>query len=367
MPLFIAKPILWNRNGYRTPSGVRAYSGFPKKNGFGHEEWNASPALAFSEDGVNQRVFHTEGVGSAPVAENAGRVFVFMYASHDRVQELVGVAGNATAMMEDSDKPERIRLVEKLGLDRFSADAWAVSLVRERFEEDRRAFDRAWQTDLAWIPNWRCPAETFLWLDQPAPLDPQALRGKEKLLTMFGGHTLINEARGLQMMDFVPTGQRSMAWHRIRAEIAGPDSDGLASDLSKLANRKATVRKRLIDARLGQGGFRAAVAARWDERCAVSRCTQSAVLRASHIKAWSDSDDAERLDPANGLFLTADLDALFDRGLISFDDAGAMIVSGQLSKQDRRLFALPRPLSKPPGAAQRRYLAQHRRRWALSQ
>jgi hypothetical protein len=367
MPRFIAKPILWNRNGYRGPSGVRAYSGFPEKNGFGHEEWNASPALGFSENGLDQRVFHTEGVGNAPVAEHAGRVFVFMYASHDRVQELVGVAGNATALMEKSDKHERVGLVERLGLDRFSADAWAVPLVRRLFEDDRRAFDRAWQTDLAWIPNWRCPAETFLWLDQPAPLDPQALRGKEKLLTMFGGHTIIDAAEALQMMDFVPSAQRSDAWNRLRAEIAGPDSDRLASDLSDLSNHKPTIRKRLVDARLGQGGFRSAVAAHWDERCAVSGCEQSAVLRASHIKAWADSDDAERLDAANGLFLTADLDALFDRGLISFDDAGAMILSRQLSAADRTLFTLPRPLSKPPSPAQRRYLAQHRRRWSLRQ
>jgi putative restriction endonuclease len=39
--------------------------------------------------------------------------------------------------------------------------------------------------------------------------------------------------------------------------------------------------------------------------------TTRALLRASHIKPWSQSTDSERLDPANGILLAAHIDALF--------------------------------------------------------
>ncbi|WP_245431366.1 HNH endonuclease signature motif containing protein, partial [Rhodoplanes roseus] len=39
-------------------------------------------------------------------------------------------------------------------------------------------------------------------------------------------------------------------------------------------------------------------------------CEVEDVLRASHIKPWRDASDQERLDPRNGLLLSATLDAL---------------------------------------------------------
>ena len=44
---------------------------------------------------------------------------------------------------------------------------------------------------------------------------------------------------------------------------------------------------------------------------------------ASHAKPWAEcANDAERLDVFNGFLLVANLNALFDRFLISFDDTG---------------------------------------------
>jgi predicted restriction endonuclease len=97
----------------------------------------------------------------------------------------------------------------------------------------------------------------------------------------------------------------------------------------------------------------------------VSGCSVREVLRASHIKPWKPSTDRERLDGHNGLLLTADLDALFDRGLISFDDDGEMLVSARLTEFDRKLFQLQRKLRKAPTKTQCRYLSDHRRRWAF--
>jgi putative restriction endonuclease len=87
----------------------------------------------------------------------------------------------------------------------------------------------------------------------------------------------------------------------------------------------ATTKRQLINARLGQGGFRAELIELWEGKCALTQVDVQPVLRASHIKSWRDSNDNERLDPANGFLLVANADALFDRHLISFDDQGRVL------------------------------------------
>lgn len=366
MALLLAKPIIWNRDGYVRPSGVKVHSGFPKANGFGHEEWNNAPGMRFVEDGVEHRVFHTEGVGNAPVDDEAGRIVVFMYASHDNVQELVGVAANATWLK--NDEQQRRRLVDQLDLKRLGDDVWAVPRVRT-LHANRAAFDKVWRGDLNWIPNWRCPAETFFWLQTPAPLDSQRLRGTQKLLTMFDSYTVLDERQALMMLDSVPAAQRTPQWHRVRAEIETSDEEAVAEDLSALAERKdlkQTTKLQLVEARLGQGRFRRDVERLWNDACAVSGSALGPVLRASHILAWKQSNDRERLDANNGLLLTAELDALFDRGLISFDDDGKMLVSRLVPKSDRELFGLPRSLRRQPSTRQISYLRKHRRHWGFA-
>ena len=50
------------------------------------------------------------------------------------------------------------------------------------------------------------------------------------------------------------------------------------------------------------------------------------VLRASHISPWAE-DEKNRLNPENGLCLSATYDAAFDRHLISFDEHYRLVVS----------------------------------------
>ena len=56
-------------------------------------------------------------------------------------------------------------------------------------------------------------------------------------------------------------------------------------------------------------------------------------LRASHIKPWKSSDDFEKLDGNNGFLLSPHVDHLFDRGYISFEDNGDLIVSDSLNRE----------------------------------
>ena len=147
---------------------------------------------------------------------------------------------------------------------------------------------------------------------------------------------------------------------------ADPDDQPRANELADVDRIRRTIknkttRKALIDARLGQGRFRSEVEKRWGNRCAVTGCAIPAVLRSSHIKPWSDSTNSERLNPENGLLLAAHFDALFDRGLISFENSGSMLVSGQVALEERKRFRLPLSLRRKPTRAERRFLVHHRR------
>ena len=87
--------------------------------------------------------------------------------------------------------------------------------------------------------------------------------------------------------------------------------------------------------RIGQEQFRKALVTYWGGRCAVTGCSDTRVLVASHIKPWRVcSKDNEWLNPFNGILLSPNLDSLFDAGLISFEDDGSIIFSEQLDPED---------------------------------
>ena len=126
-------------------------------------------------------------------------------------------------------------------------------------------------------------------------------------------------------------------------------------------NLDSTTKQAIVDARKGQGKFGSEVRELWNHRCAVTGSSTRVVLEASHIKRWADSNDAQRLDPNNGLLLTANLHKLFDAGLISFDDSGKMLVSSKLSQSEQEILGVVgKKLSKNPSAETANYLAYHR-------
>ena len=134
-------------------------------------------------------------------------------------------------------------------------------------------------------------------------------------------------------------------------------------DLKTILNSKIeTTQKEMLGyARIGQGHFRSTVLQAWDNACCVTGVGLAVVLRASHIKPWRDSDNAERLDPNNGLPLIANLDALFDRGLISFAEDGELLVSKSIGENHRKDLNLDhRGLRSSPPVAMLPYLEYHR-------
>ncbi len=140
----------------------------------------------------------------------------------------------------------------------------------------------------------------------------------------------------------------------------GSAFEDIEQEMSELKKLSETTRKTIIDARLGQGKFRADLQAYW-KGCAVTGCAAYKMLRASHIKPWRDSSNSERLDPHNGLLLTANLDLAFDQGLISFDDLGNILIKKVLSNEDLSNLGI-RPEMKLRGieAEHKFFLTEHR-------
>jgi hypothetical protein len=121
--------------------------------------------------------------------------------------------------------------------------------------------------------------------------------------------------------------------------------------------------RRLVWVRRNHKHFRDPVRLHWNGRCAVHDHECSGILVASHIYPWRFSDKQQKTDRHNGLLLSAPLDSLFDRGLISFDDDGNILLSPRLDKQTRNVFSVKAGMTLRRDRLtnpMRRYLAKHR-------
>ena len=75
-------------------------------------------------------------------------------------------------------------------------------------------------------------------------------------------------------------------------------------------------REAVIKIRVNQGFFRKAVLAAYNFQCCITGLEIPELLNASHIIPWS-KDEANRVNPRNGLCLNAIHDRAFDRGFLT--------------------------------------------------
>lgn len=137
--------------------------------------------------------------------------------------------------------------------------------------------------------------------------------------------------------------------------LYGETDTGASSE----ASLSETEREALTQARVGQGPFRIALLKYWGS-CAVTGVSEPTVLRASHIKPWRASSNVDRLNPFNGLLLAAHIDALFDKGFITFEFDGRIRLSPLLAQEDLRLLGITSTMHlRQIGAEHREYLHFH--------
>jgi hypothetical protein len=94
----------------------------------------------------------------------------------------------------------------------------------------------------------------------------------------------------------------------------------------------------MTEQRVKQHFFRRAVLSSYRGRCCISGLSDARLLTASHIVPWSN-DKANRLNPSNGLCLSAIHDKAFDRGLITISDGFEVMLSKQLKQNDDAFVA----------------------------
>ena len=87
---------------------------------------------------------------------------------------------------------------------------------------------------------------------------------------------------------------------------------------------------RSVCVRSNQNVFRKIISQIYNQSCCITGLNIPEVNRASHIIPWSE-DESKRMDPRNGLYLSATYDAAFDRNLISLDDDYRIIISKSIT------------------------------------
>ncbi len=98
-------------------------------------------------------------------------------------------------------------------------------------------------------------------------------------------------------------------------------------DLPKEGRERETV----VKVRVNQSFFRRAVLAAYDFKCCITGLEIPELLNASHIIPWS-KDEANRVNPRNGLCLNAIHDRAFDRGFLTITPDLTIKVSKSVKK-----------------------------------
>ena len=135
------------------------------------------------------------------------------------------------------------------------------------------------------------------------------------------------------------------------------------------------VKEQLVKVRVNQQFFRKAIMAAYDNTCCITGLRQASLLVAGHIKPWAE-DEANRMNPRNGLALNALHDRAFELGLFTIrpadyvievapavlapkrpDAEAAQALLGRFHGQELRLPARRRFLPDPE------FLGWHREKW----
>ena len=107
-------------------------------------------------------------------------------------------------------------------------------------------------------------------------------------------------------------------------------------DPQLLPDYTGQTRAQVVQQRIGQAFFRQTVLSSYHSRCCITGLAEPRLLLASHIVPWG-KDQGNRLNPHNGLCLSALYDRAFDQGLITLDEAWRVVLSATLKKPEPAL------------------------------
>ena len=132
-------------------------------------------------------------------------------------------------------------------------------------------------------------------------------------------------------------------------------------DVDSIENTESEARSKL---RKGQAWLRNRAMIYWNNSCALTGVSVPEILETCHIKPWSDPEITakERLSIENTIVMCVHLHRLFDAGLISFADNGALMISEKLSPESIKSLNLSEEmkLSRTLTEKQKEFLEYHR-------
>lgn len=105
--------------------------------------------------------------------------------------------------------------------------------------------------------------------------------------------------------------------------------------LLDLKDLKGETKIREVKTRVNQSVFRQIVLANYNQKCAITGIDVPDLLLASHIIPWA-TNEQERLNPENGICLSALYDKAFDKGLIGVNSNYEVILSTVLQRNKNK-------------------------------
>jgi len=116
---------------------------------------------------------------------------------------------------------------------------------------------------------------------------------------------------------------------------------------------------RMTAYRKTQSEFRSRLLER-EPGCQLCNLSIPSLLVASHIVPWAIADEAQKVDPDNGLLLCVSHDALFDKGFISFDEDGRILISDELPPSEFERLRIDERMAIEILPGQEKYMRVHR-------
>ncbi len=127
---------------------------------------------------------------------------------------------------------------------------------------------------------------------------------------------------------------------RILAEREHVTIENKYSDLLKgTEHLKGEYKVREVKTRVNQNVFRQIVMANYSGKCAITGIDIPDLLVASHIIPWAKRQE-ERLNPENGICLSALYDKAYDKGYIGINGKFEIILSSELQKKHKEDYHL---------------------------
>lgn len=133
------------------------------------------------------------------------------------------------------------------------------------------------------------------------------------------------------------------------------DIDSFINTLNLKGEEKYT----MIRTRINQSIFRDNLISRYG-KCCICGLDNEKLLIASHIKPWSVSEPEEKLNTDNGFLLCPNHDKLFDKGYISFNDDGSILISNKIDNENKRLLNISQEIKITLNENNKKYLKYHR-------